>query len=133
MGRRRDTPTSRVVDHEGPVAALTLGRLRLTQSIRFLRASAKAEARALAAPGLIWASGLARPPFVSTCSLWESTRALATYAFGRAEPAHPDVIAESETKAFHHQQAFIRFRPYGSVGHLDGRNPLTEAWMASAI
>ena len=132
-GLPSDTPTSRVVDHEGPVAALTLGRLRLTQSIRFLRASAKAEARALAAPGLIWASGLARPPFVSTCSLWESTRALATYAFGRAEPAHPDVIAESETKAFHHQQAFIRFRPYGSVGHLDGRNPLTEAWMASAI
>lgn len=127
-----DTPTTRVVDHEGPVAALTLGRLRLTQSLRFLRASAKAEKRALVAPGLIWASGLARPPFVSTCSLWESTRALSTYAFGRAEPAHPEVIAESEAKAFHHQQAFIRFRPYGSVGHLDRRNPLTEAWMPSA-
>jgi hypothetical protein len=124
-----DTPTSRVVEHEGPVAALTLGRLRFSQTVRFLKASAKAEARALDAPGMIWATGLARPPFVSTCSLWESTRALATYAYGHAAPAHPDAIAESEKKAFHHEQAFIRFRPYDSVGHLDGRNPLPEAWM----
>jgi hypothetical protein len=128
-GLPAETPTARAVDHEGPVAALTMGRLRLTQTVRFLRASAKAEARALGAPGLVWATGLARPPLVSTCSLWESTRALATYAFGRAEPAHPEAIAESERKPFHHRQAFIRFRPYGSVGGLDGRNPLSATWM----
>jgi hypothetical protein len=120
-GLPSDTPTSRVVDHEG--------RLRFSQALRFLRTSAKAEARVLGAPGLIWATGLAKPPFVSTCSLWEDTRALATYAYGNAAPAHPDAIAESEAKPFHHQQAFIRFRPYGSVGSLDGRNPLAEAWM----
>jgi hypothetical protein len=130
-GLPSDTPTGRVTDHEGPVAALTLGRLRSTQALRFLRTSAKAEARALGAPGLIWATGLARPPFVSTCSLWESTRALATYAFGRADPAHPDAIAAGEAKSFHHQQAFIRFRPYGSVGGLDGRNPLAQDWSVS--
>jgi hypothetical protein len=131
-GLPSDTPTTRVVEHEGPVAALTIGRLRFSQAPRFLRTSTKAEARALGAPGLIWASGLARPPLVSTFSLWESTRALATYAFGRAEPAHPEAIAEGERKPFHHRQAFIRFRPYGSVGHLDGRNPLPETWMARA-
>ena len=81
------------------------------------------------APGLIWSTGLAKPPFVSTCSLWENTRSLSTYAFGRAEPAHPDAIVEGETKSFHHEQAFIRFRPYASVGGLDGRNPLPAAWM----
>ena len=128
-GLPSDTPTSRVVEHEGPVAALTLGRLRLSQTVRFLRTSAKAEARVIGAPGLIWATGMARPPFVCTFSLWESTRASSTYAFGNAEPAHPEAIAEGERKAFHHQQAFIRFRPYGSVGHLDGRNPLAESWM----
>jgi len=130
-GLPADTPTTRVVAHDGPVAALTLGRVRLSQAVRFLRTSAKAEAGAIGAPGLIWASGLARPPFVSTCSLWESTRALSTYAFGRAEPAHPDAIAEGEREPFHHQQAFIRFRPYASVGGLDGRNPLPESWMAT--
>src|SRR5207253_1081781 len=46
-GLPSNTPTSRVVEHDGPVAALTLGRLRLSQTLRFLRASAKAEARAL--------------------------------------------------------------------------------------
>ena len=130
-GLPSDVPTSRAVDNEGPVGVLTLGRLRFSQSVRFLRASAKAEASALRAPGLIWATGLARPPFVCTCSLWESARASASFAFGHADPGHPDAIAESEAKAFHHEQAFIRFRPYGSVGHLDGRNPLTEAWMPS--
>ena len=130
-GLPEDTPTARAVDHSGPVAALTMGRLRLSQTVRFLRTSAKAEARALAAPGLIWATGLARPPFVSTCSLWESTRALTTYAFGHADPAHPEAIAEGEGKAFHHRQVFIRFRPYASVGGLDGRNPLSEAWMTA--
>jgi hypothetical protein len=129
-GLPAETPTSRAVDYDGPLAALTLGRLRFSQAPRFLRASAKAEARALRAPGLVWATGLARPPLVSTCSLWESTRALSTYAYGNAEPAHPDAIAEGERKPFHHQQAFIRFRPYGSVGGLTGRNPLTEQWMA---
>jgi hypothetical protein len=119
-----DTPTARAIDHEGPVAALTMGRLHPTQLVRFLRASAKAEARVLGAPGLVWATGLARPPFVSTFSLWESTRALSTYAYGQAEPAHPEAIAEGEHKPFHARQVFIRFRPYASVGRLDGRNPL---------
>ncbi len=108
---------------------LTLGRLRLTQLPRFLRTSAVAEGRAIEAPGMIWATGLARPPFVATCSLWESTKALSTYAYGRAEPAHADAIAEQDTKDFHHETAFIRFRPYGSEGSLDGKNPLLADWM----
>src|SRR4051794_34689458 len=83
-------PAERKVDHEGPVAAITLGRLMPSQAIRFLRTSAKAEASVLQAPGMIWATGFARPPsFVATCSLWESTRALSTYAYGHSDPGHP--------------------------------------------
>jgi hypothetical protein len=124
-GLPTDLPTSRVVEYDGPLVALTIGHLRLTQTVRFLKSSAKAEARALDAPGLIWATGFARPPLVGTCSLWENTRALSTYAYGNAAPAHPDAITEGERKSFHHEQAFIRFRPYRSVGTLVGRNPLT--------
>ena len=129
-GLPSDVPTTRVVEYEGPAVVLTLGRLRLSQTARFLRTSAKAEARVIEAPGLIWATGLARPPFVATCSLWQSTRALSTYAYGNSEPAHPDAIAADEAKPFHHQSAFIRFRPYGSEGGLDGRNPLPQTWMS---
>jgi hypothetical protein len=132
-GLPSDTPTGRTVESTGPVAALTLGRLRVTQAVRFLKSSAKAEARVAGAPGLIWATGLARPPFVSTFSLWESSRGLATYAFGRSDAAHPEAIAEGERKPFHKQQAFIRFRPYAAEGHLDGRNPLAENALAVSV
>ncbi len=127
-----DLPRSRAVEHDGPAAVLTLGRLRLTQSRRFLRTSARAEARAVEAPGMIWGTALARPPFVATCSLWASTEALATYAYGRRHPAHPDAVAADAARPFHHRSAFVRFRPYASEGRLDGRNPLAETWLAAA-
>ena len=130
-GLPTDLPKQRAVEHAGPVAALTLGRPRVSQFIRFLRTSAKAEAGVLVAPGLTWATGLGHPPsLVATCSLWESTRALSTYAYGTREPAHPDAIADGDAKPFHHEQAFIRFRPYASHGHLDGKNPLAASWMS---
>jgi hypothetical protein len=127
-GLPESVPAGRNVEHEGPVAVVTMGRLMPSQAIRFLRASAKAESSVLKAPGLIGATGFARPPrFVATCSLWESTKALSTYAFGRSDPGHPDAIAAGEAKPFHSQQVFIRFRPYDSHGELGGKNPLDAA------
>jgi hypothetical protein len=126
-----DVPKGRTVEQDGPAAVLTLGRLRLTQTLRFMRASVKAEAAALEAPGRIWATAMARPPFVATCSLWESTDALSTYAYGQRGLGHPDAIAAQAEKDFHKQSAFIRFRPYGAQGSLAGQNPLAEAWMAT--
>jgi hypothetical protein len=117
-------PSARTTEYDGPAVVVTLGRLRLTQAPRFLRASGWAERAAQQAPDLIWATALARPPLVATCSLWQSTRALSTYAYGRREPAHTNAIEAGEAKAFHHQSAFIRFRPYAATGSLDGKNPL---------
>jgi hypothetical protein len=131
-GLPADVPKSRTVEHEGAAAVLTLGRTRISQLPRFLRTSAKAEGRAIQSPGLIWATGLARPPFFATFSLWQSTEALSTYAYGVDKLEHPDAIAAGRAKEFHHQSAFIRFRPYGSEGHLDGKNPLPESWMSTA-
>ena len=75
-GLPRDIPKRRHVEHEGPVAVLTLGRPRASQPIRFLRTSAKAENSAVVAPGLTWATGSpGRSRSCATCSLWESTRA----------------------------------------------------------
>jgi hypothetical protein len=128
-----EVPSARSVEHDGPVVVVTLGRLRASQAVRFFRATAKAEGAVVNAPGLLWATGIARvPKIVATCSLWESSKAAATYAYGHREPAHSDAIAASEAKAFHHQQAFIRFRPYDLQGHLDGRNPLPDGALANA-
>jgi hypothetical protein len=128
-----DVPAARGVEHDGPVVVITLGRLRASQAVRFFRATAKAEEAVVGAPGLRWATGIARvPKIVATCSLWESSKSAATYAYGRREPAHSNAITAGETKPFHHQQAFIRFRPYGARGHLGGRNPLAEGALADA-
>lgn len=130
-GLPSDVPKQRNVDHEGPAAVLTLGRARLTQLIRFLRTSAKAEAATVGAPGLVWTTGMARPPFFATCSLWETSEALSAYAYGQGDLPHPAAIAVDRAKPFHHESAFIRFRPYRSEGQLAGKNPLSAAWLSS--
>jgi hypothetical protein len=130
-GLPSDVPAQRNVEHEGPVAVLTLGRPRTSQLVRFLRTTAKAAGSAIASPGMMWGTALARPPsFVATCSLWESTRAVSTYAYGHRDPGHPDAIATDQSKPFHHESAFIRFRPYDAGGSLSGKNPLSAALMA---
>ena len=123
-------PKSRTVDYDGPAAVLTLGRTKFSQLPRFLRTSLKAEQATANAPGLLWATALARPPFVSTCSLWENSDAIAEYAFNHADAGHPAAIAAGKAKPFHHEEAFIRFRPIASSGHLDGINPLREGILA---
>lgn len=107
-----------------PAAVLTLGRLRITQAGRFLRASAPAEAAALDAPGLVWATALTRPPLVATCSLWRSTTDLAAYAYRPGH--HQAAVTTDQDRPFHHESAFVRFRPISLSGHLDGTNPLAE-------
>jgi hypothetical protein len=130
-GLPEDVPTGRRTDYAGQSLVLTLGRLRAKRARAFFKASAGAEASLLQAPGVIWATALARPPFVSTCSLWESTKALSTYAYGNAEPGHPNAIhADDSSGGFHHQSAFIRFRPVEPRGHLEGRNPLAAMALA---
>ena len=132
LGLSPDVPRARKVPHDGPAVVLTLGRVKIPQVPRFLRTSAKAEASAAESPGMIWGTALARPPFVATCSLWESSEALSTYAYGPTEEPHPHAIAADRDKPFHHRSAFIRFRPYRAEGHLDGRNALPESALQAA-
>lgn len=133
-GLPESVPTDRVPggDHAGPFAVLTLARTRMSQIVRFLRTSQPAEAAAVAAPGLVWGTAVATPPFFATVSLWDSTRSLSTYAYGRSQPAHHDAIEVDKAKPFHYESAFIRFRPYASKGSLGGKNPLPADW-ASAL
>ena len=114
-------------DHE-PAAVLTLGRLRLTQTMRFLRASAAAEELALRDPALLASTGLARPrALVATFSLWRSVTAMRAYARGEHDAAHRAAVQAHSTRSFHHESAFVRFRPYGAEGKWDGCNPLAAS------
>jgi hypothetical protein len=113
------------IDPQEPVAVLTLGRLQASRVLPFRRVSAAAEVRALAAPGLLAATGLARPPhLVATFSLWQTAAQMREYAYGRNAPEHMNAVRADKGRPFHHESAFLRFRPYAAHGDWDGRNPL---------
>ena len=107
-----------------PVAVLTLGRLKFSQAIRFLRANAPAADEAVAHPAILATTGLARPPrLVATFSLWRTAAEMREYAHGKSA-AHAAVIAAHREKPFHSASLFARFRPYASAGSWDGHDPL---------
>jgi hypothetical protein len=125
-----DVPRTRVTQHNGPVIVTTLGRLRMSQTVRFLRASRPAERAALKADGLVWGTAASRParrPFMSTVSVWSSDEAAAAYAYADAHAGHPQAIARQRRKDFHHESAFIRYAIVSTSGTLPGVPPLDSA------
>jgi hypothetical protein len=122
-----DLPTRELpMDDAEPVAALTLGRLRIMRTRSFLKSGAPAERDAVADPAVLATTGLARlarPRLVSTFSLWRSAAAMREYAF-REDGPHQAAVRADRARPFHHESAFVRFRPYASSGRWDGRDPL---------
>jgi heme-degrading monooxygenase HmoA len=120
----RTTVAASAVDE--PVAVITYGKLRPQKALSFLRASARAEAAALESPGMIAGTALARPPkIVATFSLWRSAAEMQEYAY-RGE-SHRAAMAGMRQHDFHSDYIFARFRPYGSSGQWDGREPLASS------
>lgn len=115
-------------EHDAPTVVLTLGRLRVRRAVAFFRTSAKAEGQTLRSPGLIWATGMGLPPFVGTCSLWRNTRSLTDFAY-RQPSDHGNAMDADRHEPFHRTSAFVRLRPYRSVGCLTGANPLPATWL----
>ena len=112
------------VDDEEPVGILTLGRLRLRRTSAFRRSAGPAEAAALENPALLAGLGLARlPRLVATFSLWRSVAAMRRYAVGAGAP-HSAAMAADRARPFHHESAFVRFRPYAASGSWGGGDPL---------
>lgn len=117
-----------------PVAALTLGRLRLGRTRAFLRSARPTERDALGNPDAIAVTGFGRftpPRLVSTFSIWRSFAAMREYAF-TSTGSHQAAVRVDRAKPFHRESAFIRFRPYASQGAWDGRDPLAGLMPAPA-
>lgn len=118
--------TALPVDDEEPVGVLTMGRLRLRRLNAFRASAAPAEAAALASPALLAGTGLARlPRLVATFSLWRSAAEMRAYATG-AGGSHRAAVAADRAQPFHHESAFVRFRPYASEGLWEGCDPLAD-------
>ena len=105
----------RPVDDDERVAVLTYGRLRPRVAHQFLRASAKAEGRAVADPAMTHGTAMAGPPrTVATFSLWRSAAEMRRYAYDAG--SHTDAMKAMRVHDFHSEYTFARFRPYGDEG-----------------
>jgi hypothetical protein len=125
-------PQPPAVEPEEPVAILTLGRLRLLRTGAFRRSAGPAEGAALDDPALLAGVGLARlPRLVATFSLWRSAAAMRRYAVAPGG-AHSAAMRADREQPFHHESAFVRFRPYASRGSWNGNDPLARASGESA-
>jgi hypothetical protein len=115
-----------------PAAVLTLGRPRLLRFPPFVRTSRAAERLAVGHPALVKGTAAARlPRFVATFSIWRTVSEMRDYTLGRPDPSHMNAIKADRANTFHHQEAFVRFRPYASSGSWGGRDPLAEVSAAT--
>lgn len=113
------------MEPDEPATVLTLGRPRGRTFLRFVRTSRPAEKLAIDHPGLVAGTAAARlPRFVATFSIWRTVAEMRDYALGRPDPRHLNAIKANRATPFHHQDAFVRFRPYASSGSWRGRDPL---------
>ena len=105
------------------MAALTRARLAVRRTTRFWRAVPPVSADLHRAPGLLAALGIGEAPLglQGTFSLWESARALNTFAYERAP--HAAAIARTDREGWYAEELFARFAVLSTAGTLDGRDP----------
>jgi hypothetical protein len=116
-------------DPEEPIVAVTLARLKLPELPRFLKWGRPVERLVVGHPGTTFATAAIRPPRTfSTFTIWRSVRAMTDMVHGRSAvpqaQTHAVAMAEQHRRDFHHESAFMRFRPLSEHGAWEGRRLL---------
>ena len=111
-------------DYTGPIAVLTRASIRLSRLKNFWAHVDPVADLLKKSPGYILSLGIGEAPVYkqATFSVWESSEALQSFAYGSKE--HRDVIRKTRDENWYSEQLFARFKPVASFGTLNGKNPI---------
>ena len=106
-----------------PLAVLTRARVRPSKWRSFAGAVPPVAAAVNTTPGLRYTVGVGEAPIglQATFSLWDSTSAMTSFAYGQR--AHLDVVDRTKSEGWYAEEMFARFRVVSTAGSIDGRSP----------
>ena len=119
--------TAYAYDDQLPVVAVTLARLHLSQTLRFIRWGRPVEEQVRDDPATTIALAAMRPlGTLSTFSIWRTQQAMTDMVHGHSRsPAaerHAQAMQERNRKDFHHEFTTMRFRPISEQGCWQGQH-----------
>lgn len=121
----------RVIVPNAPVVAVTLARLNLSQTHRFIRWGKPVESQVRDHKGQVLALAAFRPlNTFSTFSIWKNESEMIHMVHGTEAPrdglSHKLAMQERARKDFHHEFSTMRFLPFKEVGFWNGKSGYTS-------